>query len=335
MSTASTGGNTTGGNTVDPSIMHKLGIADGSKPEEVKAALAKFCQAHAVKMADAPAEELEAAAKELLEVAEGIEKDHPESATAMRKMSAKMGHMAKFAQTEPRGTTKGEEQNAAIHIKSGQSHNGKRDTPIRESVMAMSEDDEEKAAKAEMSKQFSISGPLTFRALATHLAAKMVPAQEMAALKGELQTMSAELAANKAEKLATLATSYVEQQITDGRADPKATAALIQTFSRAAGDAPRATAAEAGAAAIEPFLLTKGALTLGKRLTVAGHPIGKPVTMTSFEADSPDKIEQTIVAKAKELQAKEPTKYATFSAASRAVLKADPELAAQYRALGR
>ncbi len=207
--------------------------------------------------------------------------------------------------------------------------------------LAADADGDEEKAKAAMAAMFGVSPTsLTFSAIATHMAAKTVPAAEVATLKSQVATMSAQIAASRDEKIGDSAKQYVETQIADGRADAKASAALINTFSRAAAEthgkagATRESIAAAGAAAVEPFLLTKGTLTLGKRVTAGGHPIGKPsMPVTSFAADSPDAIEMEIAKKAREKMKADKT--ITMAQAQRAVLAADPALAAQFRALSR
>ena len=83
---------------MNEALLKKFGLTAESTDEEKKAALAKFCSVHASKMAsDAPAEEIENSAKELLEVAQQIEGEDGES---MKKLAAKMSHMAKMGAVE-------------------------------------------------------------------------------------------------------------------------------------------------------------------------------------------------------------------------------------------
>ena len=310
--------------------LKKFGIAEDAKPEDVKPALKKFADGCVQKMADpdAPNEALESAATDLMHAARMMEE--PEGAKYAR-MAARMGF-----DVDPGNWA----QNAAVHIKTGNSHDGKGDTPIDEKRLSAIPEDEEKA-KAEMAKAFGVEPKaITFRAALTHMQAKTVPAAEVAALKEQVQVMSRELGAHRDEQITDAAKGYVRAQIGDGRADAKAEGALVQTYSRAALEAhgrqgaTREAIAKAGEAAIEPFLLTRGTLTLGRRLTSGGHPIGKPeMPVTTFEADSPEAVEAQIVEKARELQKTDKT--LTFAAATERVLKSDRVLEAQYRSLRR
>lgn len=203
------------------------------------------------------------------------------------------------------------------------------------------EPDDEKAAKAEMTKTFGHTGALTFRAIATHLAAKTVPAGEVAELKAQVQTMSAALSASRDEKVNDQAIAYVTDAINAGKVLPKARDALTQTFARAAIEAhgkPNATResiAKAGADAVAPFISDSDLRVLG-RVTQSGNPIGKPaMPVTTFAADSPEDVERQINEEAKKLVAADPTKKLTMSAAHGMVLRQNDVLAAQYRSLAR
>ena len=296
-------------------MMRRLGLADGCSPADKMAAYMR----HAF---DASPDELQAMASDM----------EAEPDEGMKKMGMKFRRMARMATMDVDPDNK--EQNAVVHLKTGNVH----DEEGRKTHGAAAEPEDEKQAKMEMARTFGVTGALTWHEALTHLQAKTAPAAELATLRAQVQTMGAQLVAVRDEKIADTASAYVAQQIADGRADAKATVALVQTFSRAAADAygkagaTREAVAKAGADAIEPFLLVKGTLTLGQRLTAGGHPIGKPtMPVTSFAADTPEDVEGAVAKKAREAMSKDKTM--TFGAATRAVLASDQVLAAQYRSL--
>ena len=166
----------------------------------------------------------------------------------------------------------------------------------------------------------------------------MAPAAEVAALRSKVQAMEDQLAATSADKLTSLATAYVDRQIADGRCAAKAKDALLGTYVRAASGREKqplpdsASVAKAGEVAVDPFLLPKGTLTLGRRVTAGGNPVGKePMPTTDFSADSPEAVEHEIAERAKALREKDKT--LSVGDSHKAVLAADPDLNAQYRAL--
>ena len=321
-----------GVSTMDPTLLAKFGITDKSTPEETDGAIKKHLDGYKVKMSDEPAEKMEDHAAELLKTAGEIEKSHPEHAASYKALAGRMKHMAAF-DVQPGNAA----QNAAVHIKTGNSHDGKGDTKIDPKKMSADAEDEERA-KGELAQSFGVQPTtINFRSLLTHIQAKTVNASDLAAAKGQIQSMSAQLVKIRDEKIADQAARYVEQQIADGRAEAKSSVALVQAFSTAAVTAhdkglARDAVAKAGQDAIDPFLCTKGALTLGQRVTAGGHPVGKPaMPVTSFAADSPDAIEHTIADKAKALVV-ESKGTMSFGAAQKKVLADDHALAAQFLA---
>jgi len=201
---------------------------------------------------------------------------------------------------------------------------------------------EEEKAEEEAKKAMSalVGAPVAnFRSLSVHVnAGKLVPVSEVTQLRTEIQTMSAQLTSARDEKVAEVAGAYVAQQIADGRADAKAKDALVRTFSAAAiaahkPGADRAAIDKAGVDAVEPFLLAKGTLTLGTRITANGNPIGKTEKPpTDLAQADPDEVQAAFVAKANEIKARDKV---TFAIAADKVRAEAPEIFAAYRALRR
>ena len=286
-----------GEHAMNEEMLKKFGLTAESTPEEQKEGIKKFCAGYAAKLGDAPAEELEAGAKDLLEVAGKLEGEDGE---AMKKLSAKMSHMAKFGAVE-------EKKPEALAATEGALHDAK-----------LLGEDEEKA-KAEMAMSMGMTGQVTLRQLAQAFSARTAPLSEMGAVKNRVVELESQLAARVLVEKKAAAQAFSAKAVTEGRTIEEKRAAIEEIY------------LTSGEKAAEAQLFAMGQFTLGRRMTAGGHPVGKPeMPVSTFEADSPEAIELTIRTKALEMQAK--NKAMSFSAACSEVLKADPELKAQYLA---
>ena len=174
--------------------------------------------------------------------------------------------------------------------------------------------DEEQQAVAEMAADLGVEeGPAKMTRMAAALRATRAPVSEVAALQGQIRTLSQRLNARDESDADAALSAFADQAIADGQWDASKRAAL-KTFARA--DMKAATSA----------LLPKGTYTLRARIGVGGltDPRRPSVNVPGNDGKRGVAFSQAVKAHMTS------TGERDYMRASAAVAKAQPELASEY-----
>jgi len=187
-------------------------------------------------------------------------------------------------------------------------------------------DGDEAKAHAALAQMVGLKAGDTLSQIAAAATAKLVSLTKVEALRGENTALQLRVERLEEVEHRAKGETFVTKAIADGRSTEDKRPHLVGEYVKA-----EKAKGGSGAAALEPQLFAKGTFTVGRRMTVAGNPIGKSdQPPTSFAQDEPEEIDKAVATKVKEIAA---AKKITFNAAMDLLATEAPELYAAYRAL--